>query len=107
MNQNDLSRKTFAAYKRLPPHLQLIFAHDLEYYRKDIRTGFLWWFVLGSHRGYLGLWWSQIAFWLTGGGLLAWWVIDAFRMEEMVLTHNRDVAERIMQGMEDAKGMGR
>lgn len=98
MNQNDLSPSTFAQYKSLPPDVRLQFEHDLEYYRKDIRTAYLWWFV-ASHRGYLGLWWSQVAFWLTAGGLLVWWVVDIYHMERMVLAYNQDVSERIMRGM--------
>lgn len=99
MNENDLSRTTFARYKSLPAEQKLQFEHDLEYYRKDIRTGFLWWFV-ASHRAYLGLWWSQVAFWVTLGGVFVWWTMDAFNMEKMILAYNRDVAERIMSGIE-------
>lgn len=101
MNENDLSRSTFTAYKRLSPDQQAQFAHDLECYRKDVRVGYLWWFALGSHRAYLGQWPLQLLFWITLGGVFVWWVVDAFNMEKMVLAYNHDVSERIMRGLKE------
>lgn len=57
---------------------------------KSIALGYVCWFVLGIHYGYLGKWGWQIIYWLTFGGLGVWALIDLFRIPGMVNNYNRD-----------------
>ena len=38
-------------------------------------------------------------FWLTLGGLAAWWVADIFRLPRLVRDHNRRVATHVMRAL--------
>jgi hypothetical protein len=54
---------------------------------------------LGWHYLYLRRRGLQILFWLTLGGLAAWWVADVFRIRRLVRDHNRRVATDIMRAL--------
>jgi len=53
--------------------------------------------LFSSHYGYLQNWSRQILFWVTGGGLLVWWLIDLIRLPAIVKAHNDKVAFEIWQ----------
>jgi uncharacterized membrane protein YagU involved in acid resistance len=48
--------------------------------------------VLSFHYGILNQWPKQILFWITGGGMLVWWLIDLIRLPAIVKNHNATVA---------------
>lgn len=64
--------------------------------RKKRRYAYLAWLCLGSHYLYLRRPVVQLLFWLTAGGLLIWWLIDLFRLPEMVQRYNRRALERLI-----------
>jgi len=99
MNENDMSRRTRQRIRFLTPEQQERFEMELEARRKDVRNGYLWWFALGSHYGYLERWQMQALFWITLGGLGVWWFADIWRMEKMVLAYNRSLSEWILDAV--------
>lgn len=51
------------------------------------------------HYAYLKKWGIQILFWLTGGGMLIWWLIDIFRLAGLVRDYNKDIATDVMRNL--------
>ncbi|MFP4623899.1 MAG: TM2 domain-containing protein [Gemmatimonadota bacterium] len=90
------------------PHLRIDpdFAHrvlgDLYAYRRKRRAvAWVFWIVLGwlgAHRFYLERPGTGVAQMLTGGGLLVWWIADAWRIGRMVDAHNTEQARRAAAG---------
>lgn len=76
-------------------------AFQEEYWRrrKSENAAALLWLLLGWHYAYLRKWGLQILFWLTGGGLIVWWVVDLFRVRGLVRDYNRDVALDVMRNL--------
>jgi TM2 domain-containing membrane protein YozV len=72
-------------------------AAQLEDERKKRRYAYLAWLCLGSHYLYLGRPRIQALFWLTGGGLLLWWLIDLTRISALVERHNRDAVSELLR----------
>lgn len=76
---------------------------DLYHYpRKRRAVAFILWLtlgLLGAHRIYLNRTWTGILMLLTGGGLLVWWVIDAFLIRGMVYRFNDEQGSRKRLGM--------
>lgn len=73
-----------------------------EYMRKTKSVGLAYLFLLvvfSAHYGYLNKWGLQAVFWITGGGLLIWWIIDIFRLSGLVGEYNREVATNIMRDL--------
>ncbi len=72
-----------------------------EFYRKkkQVRFGYIFWFLFGLHYAYIGRWGMQVIFWITAGGLGIWWLIDAFRMTGIIRDHNTDMSTKIMKDM--------
>jgi hypothetical protein len=71
------------------------------YPRKRVLTAYLLWIaggLLGAHRFYLDREGTAVAQFLTGGGLLAWWAVDAFLVPSMVRDYNEDQAAREEEG---------
>jgi hypothetical protein len=77
---------------KLAPADQQAFLEEYRRREKSTRVGLLLCFLLGCHYIYLREWGSQFLFWLTGGGLLIWWLVDLFRVSGMVRDYNNDVA---------------
>jgi len=58
-------------------------------------------FIFPFHYAYQGKWGKQLAFWLTGGGLLVWWFFDFFRLPGMVRDYNAEVGARVLKVVEE------
>lgn len=87
------------AFRRAVPGLHI--SELFTYPRKRIPTTYLLWLVagyMGAHRFYLDREGTAVAQLLTGGGLLVWWAVDAFRLPSMVRAYNRDQARREAAG---------
>jgi hypothetical protein len=86
---------------------------QLAYLTPDQQRAFLWryraqaksplvallFLPLGWHYLYLRKRGLQILFWLTLGGLAAWWVLDVFRIRGLVREYNRRVAMHVMRAL--------
>lgn len=81
---------------RLPADAQSMVKMDYGRRRKSKTFAYLAWFFLGWHYLYLRRMGLQFAFWLTGGGLLVWWVVDAFRVGSLVDRLNEDTARELV-----------
>lgn len=55
--------------------------------------------LFGAHRFYLGLVGSGMGMFLTGGGLLCWWLRDLFVLRRMVATVNAEQTQRQADGL--------
>ncbi len=86
---------------------------QLAYLTPDQQRAFLWryraqaksplvallFLPLGWHYLYLRKRGLQVLFWLTLGGLAAWWVVDVFRIRRLVRDYNRRVAMHVMRAL--------
>ncbi|MGH7415687.1 MAG: TM2 domain-containing protein [Candidatus Rokuibacteriota bacterium] len=86
---------------------------QLAYLTPDQQRAFLWryraqaksplvallFLPLGWHYLYLRKRGLQVLFWLTLGGLAAWWVLDVFRIRGLVREYNRRVAMHVMRAL--------
>ncbi len=86
---------------------------QLAYLTPDQQRAFLWryraqakspvvallFLPLGWHYLYLRKRGLQVLFWLTLGGLAAWWVLDVFRIRRLVRDYNRRVAVHVMRAL--------
>lgn len=71
------------------------------YRRKRTGVAYAFWLVLGwlgAHRFYLERPATGLLMLLTGGGLLVWWVADAWRIPRMVRAHNAEQDRREREG---------
>lgn len=70
--------------------------------KKDTTIAYLCWFLVGVHYFYLGRPFVNIFYWITGGGLGIWLVLDLFRIPGMVRRYNE---ERVKEAIKEAKAL--
>jgi TM2 domain len=91
-----LPRVVTAAAAKLDPAARKSFHRDYARRRKSLAVAYLAWLLLGWHYLYLGRIGLQLAFWLTAGGFVVWWLIDLFRLPGVVGRHNEDLARELV-----------
>jgi len=98
---------------RVASSLSRTVREQLSYLTPDQQRAFLWryraqakspvvalaFLPLGWHYLYLRKRGLQVLFWLTLGGLAAWWVLDFFRIRKLVRDYNRRVAVHVMRAL--------
>ncbi|HEY7437028.1 MAG TPA: TM2 domain-containing protein [Methylomirabilota bacterium] len=98
---------------RIASSLSRTVREQLAYLTPDQQRAFLWryraqakspivalaFLPLGWHYLYLRKRGLQVLFWLTLGGLAAWWVLDFFRIRGLVREYNRRVATHVMRAL--------
>lgn len=98
---------------RVASSLSRTVREQLAYLTPDQQRAFLWryraqaksqlvalaFLPLGWHYLYLRKRGLQVLFWLTLGGLAAWWVLDFFRIRGLVRAYNRRVAMHVMRAL--------
>lgn len=98
---------------RVASSLSRTVREQLAYLTPDQQRAFLWryraqakspvvalaFLPLGWHYLYLRKRGLQVLFWLTLGGLAAWWVLDFFRIRRLVRDYNRRVAMHVMRAL--------
>ena len=98
---------------RVASSLSQTVREQLTYLTPDQQRAFLWryraqaksplialcFLPFGWHYLYLRKRGLQVLFWLTLGGLAAWWVADIFRLPRLVRDHNRRVATHVMRAL--------
>jgi hypothetical protein len=87
------------AYANLLLEDRLVFEHTYAVQSKGLSMTYLS-LLCASHYAYLGRWNVQFAYWFTGGGLLLWMLVDAFRLPGMVNEFNRVVALNALRSSE-------
>lgn len=88
-------------------HIDADFAREIlddlyRYRRKRRLLAWLFWGLLGwlgAHRFYLGRDGTALLMMFTGGGLLVWWVVDAFLIGRFVRDHNAEQSRRCDAGL--------
>lgn len=88
---------------RAHPDYSRAVLEDLYRYRRkrSVTAWLLWLFTgwMGGHRLYLDRTGTAILMLFTGGGLMLWWLIDAFRLPAMVAAYNQDQERRQASGL--------
>lgn len=72
-----------------------------DYPRKSRVTAWILWLLtgfMGGHRLYLGRIGTALLMLFTGGGLLIWWIVDAFLLDRMVAAHDEEQEARERDG---------
>jgi len=105
--------RSLAIPPRVASSLTRTVREQLAYLSPDQQRAFLWryraqaksplialcFLPLGWHYLYLRKRGLQVLFWLTLGGLAAWWVADVFRIRRLVRDYNRRVASHVMRAL--------
>lgn len=105
----ELAREPLdSTLQAVPPRA---FEDLFDYDRKSRSVAWaLWLFTgfLGGHRLYLGRVGTAMLMFLTGGGAMIWWVVDAFLIGRMVDAHDEEQARREREGLPpvELKAMG-
>jgi len=86
------------------PEQKDIFVTRFSSQSKENTMAYITWFALGAHYAYLGDWGKQVLYWITGGGLGIWALIDLFNMEDLVREKNREIAREIAMEVENRYG---
>ena len=84
------------------PVYNKLYESQYKRHKKSTLMAYILWLLLGWHYAYLGKWGVQFLFWITIGGLMFWWLIDAFRIPGMVKDYNED---RSIDAMIKAKAL--
>jgi hypothetical protein len=84
---------------KMPIEKQQYFVEEYNRKEKSLSTAYLLWFLLGWHYAYINKWPLQVLFWVTFGGFGIWWVIDAFRMKEIINDYNKDISISVIRDM--------
>jgi len=100
---DDLAGDVWAEVVRLPVASQQWFVVEFRNRRKSRSVAYLLAFALGVHYIYLGERRTQLLFWLTGGGLGIWAILDLWRIPRLVREKNRLIARELLAL---AKGLG-
>ena len=101
INQEMMSKfsvMTQAAINKLDESQQVIFLEQFNSKKKSLGLAILCW-LIGWHFLYFGRGAMMFLFWLTGGGLLIWWVIEAFKLSGRVNDWNDAKAQEILRNM--------
>ncbi len=62
---------------------------------RNVGIAYVLFFFAGAHYAYLNKWGLQIVFWITFGGLGIWWLIDLFRLSNMVYNFNDPIFDEL------------
>ena len=95
-----------AVYKKvvsMEPVVQAGFVDEFNRRKRSVGTAFIFW-ILGSLLGLHYLYFKKpllfVLFLCTMGGLMIWWLIDAFRISGIVRNHNKSVAVKVLQDIQ-------
>lgn len=75
---------------------KLQYGRQYEDRRKKMGVGYLCCVFYGCHYLYVGSYVKQVIFWLTMGGLFAWWALDFFLMFFIIDAYNRKLSMEII-----------
>ena len=97
-----LTQNASLPYESLQPEVKEQLIRELHTYpRKNNVIARIIWIILGivgGHRFYLGKIGTGLVMLCTLGGGLIWWIIDGFKLHELVAAYNNEQAERERTG---------
>lgn len=82
---------------KMNPQSRSIFFQEYRQKRKPIFAGYILWCVFALYYAYYRKIGLQFIFWITGGGLGIWWIIDLLRMPSIARDANDQIARNILQ----------
>ncbi|MGK0289888.1 MAG: hypothetical protein ACI86H_001336 [bacterium] len=97
--KNSLPSQVQRHLELLPLSITDEFFEEYKFKSRKIIFSYLLWifFPLSPHHGYLNHWVRQAFYWITLGGFGAWWIIDFFRIPDLVQEHNMKTAKKILK----------
>lgn len=100
-NYGELPAVAQASFANLSEEQRLLFADEYNRHKKQVTAAYACWILLGCHYAYLGKWGLQVLLWILMLGCIgwAWWLIDVFRIPDMIRMHNQDAAVAAMQAV--------
>jgi len=79
---------------------QMKFMNNYNLRKRSLKLAFVCLlFFPGTHYAFLGKWQLQILFWLTLGGGLVWWLVDFFRLKQIVKHSNHNIQREIVRDL--------
>ena len=81
---------------QLPRENQGLFIEAYRKKKKSVLIAYLLCVAYGTHNVYLEKTDLAFWFWLTGGALLIWWIIEFFRIPRMVREYNRTASRVVL-----------
>lgn len=96
----DLPATVNEALSRLPAVLKDEFLEEYQIHFRSLPVSYLFWLIpppFSCHYLYSKRIFRQILFSLTCGGLFLWWLVDLFRMPQIVAEENRKSARKILK----------
>lgn len=93
-----LSVLTQGAFNKLDENQKAIFLEQFNSKKKSMGLAILTW-LIGWHFLYFGRGAMMFLFWLTAGGFLVWWIIEAFKLTGRVNDWNDAKAQEILRNM--------
>ncbi len=101
---DNLPTMVYNELSKLSVRKQEEFAEEYKRKAKSIGVAYTLWLLIGWHYIYLRKWGIQILFWLTGGGLFIWWLVDLFRIRGMIRDYNKDIAMDVLKSSKAISG---
>ena len=100
--QRDLPATVMEAVEKLPPVLQQEFHEEYALAEKKRGLSYLFWLIpppFSCHYFYNSRVFTQILYSLSAGGFLIWWIVDFFRIPQIVEDENRKTARKFLKKM--------
>ncbi len=98
--QDDLPATVREALSKLPPVLRDEFQEEYQIQFRSLAVSYLLWLIpppFSCHYFYTKRIFKQVLFTLTCGGVFIWWLVDIFRMPQIVAEENRKSARKILK----------
>ncbi|MBU2512318.1 TM2 domain-containing protein [bacterium] len=100
--QGDLPATVREAVSKLPPVLKTEFFEEYAIAEKKKSLSYLFWLIpppFSCHYLYNRRILTQILYFITCGGIFIWWIVDFFRIPQIVQEENRKTARKFLKKM--------
>lgn len=108
-DQVELPATVREALNRLPRVFQTEFMEEYRLQSRNTVISYLLWLIpppFSGHYLYMKKPFRQTLFFLTCGGVFLWWLVDLFRIPEMVRQENRNIARKQLRKLLRRSGPG-
>jgi hypothetical protein len=99
---NTLPATVREAIAKLPPVLKEEFFEEYSLAKRKTGLSYLFWLIpppFSCHYLYNNRVLTQILYFLTCGGIFIWWLVDFFRLPQIVQDENRKIARKFLKKM--------
>jgi len=99
--KKDIPEAVLRKLETMNEAAQMSFAEEFGKKKKSPRVAFwLAMSVAGLHYLYLGRWVVALIYCATFAGFGVWWIIDLFRVQELVRVRNRTLAIQVLKDVQ-------